>query len=422
MFGKKVIVIGGSIAGCTAAILLERLGAKVTVLERSNGVIGQGAGITLPEDVVNQCKALDLFDSNISCITNLARSFSRKNDLKDSVPEIFWTQGIRATALNWADVYQNLRKRVVSKSYHTKTEVSLIKPLDAGYRVETTTGEIYEAELVIAADGVDSLARAYLLPEIHPQYAGYIAWRGILNEQALPDYITLDKHVPYYVFPNGHLLMYRIPALDFEKTGRTLLNWVMYENRQDLPLKELLIDSQGKQHSRSLPAGSLTELHKRDLHTLAERVLPSDIRKIVELTPQPFIQAVYDFQLPAYSSNQIIFMGDSASTLRPHTASGVFKALNNGIDLFNLIIDNPNKSLTELIEIWKDAQQKILAADVQKAKNMGEALVTNPPKWESMNQQSTDQWWAEVMQGKSWYATSASEVLETAKAGISTQR
>ena len=56
--------------------------------------------------------------------------------------------------------------------------------------------------------------------------------------------------------------------------------------------------------------------------------------------------------------------------------------------------------------MWKEAQQALLSADVQKAKNMGDALVTRPPSWGAMNQQSTDQWWAEVMQGKSWYVTS----------------
>ena len=53
-------------------------------------------------------------------------------------------------------------------------------------------------------------------------------------------------------------------------------------------------------------------------------------------------------------------------------------------------------------------QQSIAAEETLKAKTMGMALVTNPPNWDSMNQKSTDSWWALIMQGKTWYATSAS--------------
>ena len=84
------------------------------------------------------------------------------------------------------------------------------------------------------------------LPDVHPEYAGYVAWRGVLDEQILAQQTIFDAHIPYYVFPNGHLLLYRIPALDFQRTGQTLLNWVMYENRHELPLNDFLIDSHGK--------------------------------------------------------------------------------------------------------------------------------------------------------------------------------
>jgi 2-polyprenyl-6-methoxyphenol hydroxylase-like FAD-dependent oxidoreductase len=406
MFGKKIIVIGGSIAGCTSAILLRRLGANVIILERSAGLIAKGSGITLPEIVVNQCIALDLFDSNISRLNISSRSFIRKNDLAEHASEAFWKQPVRVMALNWADVYQNLRKRISPEFYYTNTEVCRIEPMSDGYHLETTTGVTYQADLVIAADGVDSIARTFLLPDVFPEYSGYVAWRGILDEQILAQQAIFDEHVPYYVFPNGHLLLYRIPARDFQQTGHTLLNWVMYENRHELPLNDFLIDNQGKQHTRSLPAGSLTERHIQYLRELSEHVLATDIGNIIVQTQQPFIQAVFDFQLPSYLSKHIIFVGDAAATLRPHTASGVFKALTNGLELSKLIESNPDKNLIEHVAMWKEAQQALLSADVQKAKNMGDALVTRPPNWGAMNQQLTEQWWAEVMQGKSWYATS----------------
>lgn len=47
--GLNVAIIGGSIAGCAAAIALRRVGCEVTVYERSRGTLeDRGAGIGMP--------------------------------------------------------------------------------------------------------------------------------------------------------------------------------------------------------------------------------------------------------------------------------------------------------------------------------------------------------------------------------------
>ena len=47
--GSRVGIIGGSIAGCAAAIALERLGCDVRVFECSSGVLrDRGSGIAIP--------------------------------------------------------------------------------------------------------------------------------------------------------------------------------------------------------------------------------------------------------------------------------------------------------------------------------------------------------------------------------------
>ncbi|MFJ1266959.1 NAD-binding protein [Legionella lytica] len=408
MHGKNIVVVGGSIAGCTAAILLQRLGANVTILERSSGRIGQGSGITLPEAVVSQCIENDLFDADIPRLLATSRSFVRKNEQEETDEHVFWKQAIRAVALNWIDVYQNLRKRIEPVNYFSNTEVCHFEETQDGCQVTTAEGQVYNADLLIVADGVDSTIRAHLLPNSQPEYAGYVAWRGVIDSDHLAANTLFHEHVPYGVYPQGHILLYRIPGADYPQTGKTLLNWVMYEDRRGLSLSNLLIDNEGRQRSRSLPAGTLTIEHMQYLHNFAQ-VLPSAIKQIIMETPRPFVQAIFDFHLSAYASNRVIFVGDAAATLRPHMGSGVFKALANGLELVNLIMSKPQLELTDYVTLWKESQHQQLIEETQKAKAMGDALVSHTPDWNSMDQESTDAWWAKVMQGKAWYVTSDSE-------------
>ena len=393
MHGKKIVIIGGSIAGCASGILLSRFGADVTILERSSGCFGLGSGVMLPKKTVDRCIENDLFDSNIGRSHVSNRYFYRKNEQNQ---EHFWTQPIRAIAFNWAEIYQNLRRRVAPAHYHTHAEVTHLEKNEHGYRITTTNGKIYEADLVIAADGVDSIARANLLPEAQPEYTGYIAWRGVIENQS-----GFEKDMSYYAFPNGHLLLYRIPASDYTHTKKTLLNWVMFENHQELSLMDLLIDNQGKQHTRSLPAGYLTEQHIHYLHQLSQSLLPAPILDVIVRTPQPFIQAIFDFQIPTHLNEHVIFVGDAASTLRPHSGSGVSKAIGDGFQFSDCIKSDPKKKLTEIVTMWNTKQALLLSEEVQKSKRLGKALVTHTPDWMQMNQDTMDQWWIE----KTWYTT-----------------
>src|SRR3990167_8813450 len=141
LFKKKIIIVGGSIAGCTIAVLLQRLlGTNVTILERSSGVItNQGFGITLPTAIIQQCIALDLFDHNIPQLPISGRSFSR-TEADEQNMRTFWQQPITASALNWNHVYQNFRSRIQSNTYYPNTEVRSIKKIDNIYHLTTATG------------------------------------------------------------------------------------------------------------------------------------------------------------------------------------------------------------------------------------------------------------------------------------------
>lgn len=400
---KKGVIVGGSISGCAIAILLSRLGLKLTILERSSGMMkGQGAGIMLPVALVEKCIELDLLDADIPRLPISGRTFHRKTN-PDEAPAKIWDQSLQGFALNWIDVYRNLRKRLNESWINPQMNVIDIHREENNYLLKTASQASYEADFVIAADGGESIVRKQCASGTE-NYAGYVAWRGTLAECSA----DVSDRIECYTFPEGHILLYCIPAVDYERTGKRLINWLIYERTSSDKLPLRLTDSQDVLHSRSVPANLLHETQRQYLDTLAKTHFPKAIADIVLGTAHPFIQVIQDFQIDPYPDDRLLFVGDAAATLRPHSASGVTKALSNAIELYQLLSSNPNTDFPVLFKQWKVSQQKTNAEEVAKAKKMGEALIMNPPDWQTMNQSSMDAWWAKVMLGHTWFATQPS--------------
>jgi len=64
------------------------------------------------------------------------------------------------------------------------------------------------ADLLIGADGPNSTVRQRFLPDVHYRYAGYVAYRGLVNETELEqDAAALfTERFVFYQFPNSHIL------------------------------------------------------------------------------------------------------------------------------------------------------------------------------------------------------------------------
>lgn len=215
----KIAIIGGSIAGLTVGILLQRLGIDVTVLERSEHTLsGRGAGIMLPQALIQECIASNLFDADIPCLLVKSRSFITKNE------KCLFEQSLSAMGLNWSDIYANLYKRFPQESYRQGETVKAITLVNDSYQIDTMKGSTFQFDYIIGADGFDSFVRKTTSHNISPQYAGYVAWRGTVLLSQIMDQQIFEGHIPYYVFPKGHILLYRIPSSNYRQDGSILLN------------------------------------------------------------------------------------------------------------------------------------------------------------------------------------------------------
>ncbi|MFA0841713.1 FAD-dependent monooxygenase [Streptomyces rochei] len=183
---KRAVVIGGGIGGLTAAAALHLRGLRVTVLERAPSLRPIGAAISLSPNALRALDVIGLGDE----IRDLA---AWQGDGGLRTPGGRWLSRSNAEAaaarfggplvlLHRATLIDHLAARLPGGAVRTAADALLADPgdRDRPARVRTPEGEL-EADLVVAADGIQSGVRATLFPD-HPGpvYSGFTTWRVVI--------------------------------------------------------------------------------------------------------------------------------------------------------------------------------------------------------------------------------------------------
>jgi 2,6-dihydroxypyridine 3-monooxygenase len=350
----KISVVGGSIGGLTAGLLLRDAGHDVRIFERSPAELAQrGAGIgLLPETsrYLTECAGVDIDD--ISIATSHIRYLSRDNSILHEEKHNYRFS-------SWNTIYRQLLSCMKPNDYVLNHELTSWSDVDASeVTVTFANGNTETSDLVVFADGVNSLARATLLPGATPRYAGYVAWRGMVHETELSNdtRTLLDDAITYFVYPNSHILVYPIPGLEGETApGQRLFNFVWYRNYSTGgQLEDLLTDVSGVQREVSLPPGAVAPHHIAEMQTHAKAHLPAAIAELIVKTQQPFIQVVFDLTIDHMAFGRTCLLGDAANLGRPHAAAGTAKAADDAWALTDALARNDD--LLTALRQYKDSQ------------------------------------------------------------------
>lgn len=404
--GLKVGIVGGSISGCVTAAELLRIGCDVTVFERSRGNLeDRGAGILLALSLIETLKERDLINQDMPYIEDTVRPFIVRYD-EDS-PHLgrnIWEQPVSFGATNWDVLYRELRKRVPDSIYQQGADVvSLNEDDDRNVTLKLADGNDHRFDLLICADGYFSVGRDHLFPKQEPEYAGYILWRGLIDENLVPDMQPFEGGLITPVYEGGHAVCYIVPGPNGElEPGERRLNWATYENVADKDLPGVLTDANGVVHRISLPPGAASESQVAYVHNLARTHFPGFAADAICVTTEPFIQAINDMRVPYYHSGRICLIGDASTLARPHTGAGSVKAMTDAIALSSAL--TTNDSVDDALQAWDNAQSVAGNNLVNLGRSLGEAMVTDVPDWKTMNTASMEQWFATVMSGQKWYA------------------
>jgi 2,6-dihydroxypyridine 3-monooxygenase len=346
---------------------LRDLGFDVTIYERSGAELEQrGAGIGfLPASYRYLAERARVDLDEVSISTKYIRYLDRKGS-------VIHEQAQPYRFSNWNTVYRSLLGSFGRARYLLGHECIDIGQRDGKVQITQAVGDLLEVDLLVCADGVGSRARACLLPEVAPQYAGYVAWRGLVPEQELGEKATvLVDAITYYVYANSHILVYPIPGIDGSiRPGDRLVNFVWYRNY--LPgsdLTDLMTDCDGKLHDVSLPPGAARPEHVEEMRATAAARLPERIASVVRAVKRPFVQSILDLEVPRMAFGRVCLVGDAAFVVRPHAAAGTAKAAADAWELARALEDQHD--IESALRAWEPDQLELGQNLLERTRRIG---------------------------------------------------
>jgi 2,6-dihydroxypyridine 3-monooxygenase len=367
---QRAVVVGGSMGGLTAGLLLRELGFEVDVFERSPRPLeGRGAGIVLQPDTTRWFAE----HGGTEAVERVSTGSSHLRYLGPD-DEVVYDEPSTWRFTSWTATYRTLLGDLGTDTYHLDHHVAGLDHDDREATLRFTNGRVEHADLAVFADGISSTGRRRLLPEVTPRYSGYVGWRGTVPEGEVSPrtHDLLYDSLTYATAPRTHIVMYPIPGRDGgTAVGSRDLNYVWYRNVAEGPeLDEMLTDKRGFPNPVSVHPGQVQDRYVDELRASAREVLPPAAAELVVRTAQPFIQQVLDVDVPRMAFGRVCLIGDAAFAARPHAAAGTAKAASDAWALADALRE-ADGDVVPALEKWEPGRLEIGRNLLKRVREMG---------------------------------------------------
>ncbi|SEJ82074.1 2-polyprenyl-6-methoxyphenol hydroxylase [Sphingobium sp. AP50] len=327
----RIRIVGGSIAGLFAAILLDRQGMDVRIYERSGADLsGRGAGLTGGRELFDAIHKIGC--SNVSRLSVL----SDRQVMLDQQGGVVADQPASGSRFSWDLLYRTARAKLSDNQYVQGRHVVRVEHLEDGAAVVFKDGEQERADLVIGADGVASVVRQLVDPDhFANDYAGYAAWRILLPEQQLPQGLSSMRNaLVAFSWPGIQSIGYMVPGGAGEiEPGRRRYSWGWYRPASARELTSLFTTADGHRFEYSLPPGSMSEERVEEFRRDAAALLPPQFAEITQSEHRPWIQGIFDYLPRRLVAGRVVLLGDAGALARPHVGMGTSKAAGDAVAL-----------------------------------------------------------------------------------------
>ncbi len=310
----RAAIVGGGIGGLAAAIALSRRGIEVTVYEQAASLSEVGAGLVL---YPNSLRQLDRMGVGQTLIARGARLGPKSQYCRmdgSLISPVLRTErtGVEGVhGMHRADLLDVLASALPSGQIRTGHRCVAFDQSPESATLTFANGERAEVEIVLAADGIQSVLQKYVVPPVPPEYSGVRAYRGVVRRDLLSDW--RDEAHQVWMGDGKHFMAYPVRAGE-------LLNYVGF-----VPTQTETPESWSAVGDRDELAASF------------EGWNPS-VTALLKHVESCFWWGLYDRRpLPCWTNGRLALLGDAAHAMLPHLGQGANQAIEDGVALAVLL-------------------------------------------------------------------------------------
>jgi 2-polyprenyl-6-methoxyphenol hydroxylase-like FAD-dependent oxidoreductase len=363
---RTAVVVGAGIGGLAIAGALAQSRWRVTLLEQGDRVRGDSAALLIWPNGVRAMRSLDLADG-LGAIASPApvRGVRRPSgewlvqpDLPTGADE-----PDQALVVHREDLHDALVARLSGQiEVRTAITVRTLRTPPDERPVVSDGAHTFEADLVIGADGLDSVVRRRLAPESAIVPAACTAWRAVVPWYRAP---KLADGVPGgETLGAGHRFRYALLGERGSAGGsvRGGIYWaatVPGAYRPEPPATQLVLLRRWF-HGWHEPIGELLAATE-----------PDDLvqRPVAELRPLP-----RSFAFPS-GPGGVALIGDAAHAMSHHLSLGACLALEDAATLRAVLVDaEPGRGLGQALDTYARTRRPRLVRIMRQSRRVGAVL------------------------------------------------
>ena len=341
---RRVLIVGGGIAGLTLGIALGRKGIRADIVEVTSGNKVLGLGIALLGPTLRALESLGLFEPCVAQGFAYSSFIARRPDGEVvrtvALPRLLGPDRPAAVGI-MRPLFHRILAEACAEAAATirfNESVTAVAGAASSVQVTFTDGKRCDYDLVVGADGAQSKIRALLWgDEPKPQFTGQSVWRATVPRP--PDVAALN------IFFGGPNQPGYNPVSDKQ------MYVFLVENVPDNPRR---------------PEHLLPQLMRDQLAPYAGLLAQS--RERITEPEQIVYRPIEAFLLPApWYQGRVLLIGDAAHMPTPHLASGAGLAIEDAIVLAELLAsDGPAEAaLQRFMERRFDRCRMVVENSVQ---------------------------------------------------------
>jgi len=307
---ERILIVGGGIAGLTAAIALHRHGFTPELVEKAASWRAIGTGIVIQPNAMRLLRKLDVA-SDLEATGAEIRRFQFLNKQGGLLSEIdlteLWSGVDSGVAIGRGELQKALLRSVDRERCRLGVAVTSLNSCEGSVSVGFSDGGGANYDLVIGADGVRSTVRELAIDAAGPRYCGQVAWRAIA-----PISRTNADEIQFWLGDGSFFTTYSVGA------GRTYgCAYVAEATPGQAPVEGRLARLRDRLATFGEPVRALLDNLARD--------------------DQIHCSAVESLELPEWRRGRVLLIGDAAHASSPMMGQGGCMAVEDAAVLAELL-------------------------------------------------------------------------------------